>query len=276
MSKAFFERMPRPAIFAHRGASAHAPENTLAAFDLALHQGADGIEPDVQLTRDEQVVVIHDQTVNRTTQGKGRVRDLTLAQIKLLDAGSHFDIAFLGEPIPTLDEVLATFGHRTLLNIELKNYATPLDKLPEKVIEQIRFYHLESRVLLSSFNPIALRKVKRLAPEIPVGLLVLSGARGTWARNLLGRWFVPYETLHLPLKDAKNMRLPHTTWPVQRIFVYVVNHSNDMNDMFALGVHGIFTDDPLLACRALTIYRHRQSGSFSPPWAEKTTSQTNE
>src|SRR5512138_390835 len=101
-----------PAIFAHRGASAHAPENTLAAFRLALEHGADGIELDAKLTSDGQVVVIHDQTVERTTGDPGMVRDMTLAQLKALDAGSFFDSAFTREPIPTLAEVFDLIGSR--------------------------------------------------------------------------------------------------------------------------------------------------------------------
>ena len=95
-----FNQLTNPAIFAHRGASLCAPENTLAAFNLALHQGADGIELDAKLTSDGHVVVIHDQTIDRTTQGHGKVGELTLNQIRKLDAGSHFDIAFKGEPVP--------------------------------------------------------------------------------------------------------------------------------------------------------------------------------
>src|SRR5512139_2686581 len=97
-----FAHLPRPTIFAHRGASAYAPENTLAAFQMAIQQGADALELDVKLTADGQVVVIHDQTTDRTTGVKGRVSDLTLHELRNLDAGSFFDIAFQGEMIPTL------------------------------------------------------------------------------------------------------------------------------------------------------------------------------
>src|SRR5512147_1683568 len=94
--------IPNPAIIAHRGASAYAPENTLAAFDLAARQGAHAIELDAKLSADQQVVVIHDQSVDRTTTHLGKVSKLSLAEIKKMDTGSHFDIAFRGEPIPTL------------------------------------------------------------------------------------------------------------------------------------------------------------------------------
>src|SRR5512145_1023455 len=98
------ETLPRPVIFAHRGASAHAPENTLAAFELAIAQQADAVELDVKLTADGQVIVFHDSTVDRTTNGHGKVQDMTLAELKALDAGSFLGSQFAGEKIPTLEE----------------------------------------------------------------------------------------------------------------------------------------------------------------------------
>src|SRR6266496_640164 len=114
------ESLPRPIVFAHRGASAHAPENTIAAFELALAQNADAIELDVKLTADGHVVVIHDSTVDRTTGSRGRVKDLSLAQLRSLDAGSFFSEKYRGEKIPTLEEVLEAVGKRTIINVELK------------------------------------------------------------------------------------------------------------------------------------------------------------
>src|SRR5512147_1736179 len=125
--------LPQPIIFAHRGASAHAPENTLAAFELALSQGADAIELDVKLSSDGQVVVIHDPTVDRTTGAKGRVKDMTLADMRTLDAGSFFSQNFVNEKIPTLEEVFETMGKRLFINVELTNYTTPRDHLVETV-----------------------------------------------------------------------------------------------------------------------------------------------
>src|SRR5690242_14424230 len=107
------ESLPQPVLFAHRGASAHAPENTLAAFELALTQQADGIELDVKLTSDGHVIVHHDATVNRTTNGQGRIKDMTLVGLKKLDAGSSFSEQFRGEKIPTLEEVFEAVGGRT-------------------------------------------------------------------------------------------------------------------------------------------------------------------
>ena len=124
---------PRPLIFAHRGASAHAPENTLSAFELALEQGAHGIELDVKLTADGEVVVFHDPTIDRTTGGQGRISQLTLAALRELDAGSSFSEKFSGEKIPTLAEVFETIGRRAFINVELTNYSTRNDGLADKV-----------------------------------------------------------------------------------------------------------------------------------------------
>jgi glycerophosphoryl diester phosphodiesterase len=242
--------LPRPTIFAHRGSSAYAPENTLAAFKLAIQHDADAIEFDTKLTRDGQVVVIHDQTVDRTTGASGRVGDLSLDEIRKLDAGSHFDIAFRGEPIPTLRDVFATIGDRIFYNIELTNYASVNDALPEKVAELVRIYNLASKILFSSFNPIALIRVRRIAPEIPIALLAGSGRRGRLARSWLGT-LIAYRALHIELGDASPVLIEKTHRRGYRINVYTVNSKDDMLTLFNMGVDGIFTDDPVLARQAL-------------------------
>ncbi|HET7089154.1 MAG TPA: glycerophosphodiester phosphodiesterase family protein, partial [Anaerolineae bacterium] len=111
---AFLAERDRPLNLAHRGASAYAPENTLAAFRLAAEMGADGLEIDAKLSRDGAIVILHDATVDRTTSGSGRVSDLTLSQLKSLDAGSKFRSRFAGEHVPTLDEVIDAVGDRLI------------------------------------------------------------------------------------------------------------------------------------------------------------------
>ena len=124
-----FSQLPKATIFAHRGASVYAPENTLAAFEAAVQQHADAIELDAKLTADRQVVVIHDQTVDRTTNGSGEVQKMSLEAIRELDAGSFFDVQFKGEKIPLLSEVFEAVGKRIFINIELTNYASLIDEL---------------------------------------------------------------------------------------------------------------------------------------------------
>jgi glycerophosphoryl diester phosphodiesterase len=250
-----FSQLPHPAIFAHRGASAHAPENTLAAFELALRQGADAIELDAKLTSDKHVVVFHDLTVDRTTEGTGRVKNLTLAELRRLDAGSHFDFAFRGEPIPTLDEVFKAVGQLCFINVELTNYDAITDSLPGKVASLVKRHKLSRRVLFSSFNPIALIRIRRLLPECPIALLAQPGKNGAWARGWAGR-LIGYQALHPELSDVTPTLVEGVHHRGCRVNVYTVNQENDMRHLFALGVDGIFTDDPVLARQALTVTNH--------------------
>lgn len=241
-----YQDLHRPTIFAHRGASAYAPENTLAAFKLAVEYNTPAIELDVKLSADSQIMVIHDQTIDRTTQGSGQVRQKTLAELREFDAGLWFGEHFKGEKIPTLEEVFETVGRQIFINIEITNYASPFDSLPERVTTLVKKFSYQRNVLFSSFNPIALQRAHRYLPEVPLGLLAFSGFSGAWARSVLGR-FIPYQALHPELNDV-NPELVH--WVHQhgcRIHVYTVNRVQDMQRLYSLGVDGIFTDDPLLA-----------------------------
>lgn len=243
----------RPLIIAHRGASAHAPENTLAAFELALRQGTDAVELDAKLSADGHVVVIHDQTVDRTTDGTGRVKDLTLAELRRLDAGSHFDVAFQGEPVPTLEEVLKAVGQLTFVNIELTNYVDKFDQLPEKTAAIVKRLRLSHRVMFSSFNPVALRRIKQLMPESPIGFLALPGAAGWLARSWVGRLLVPYQSLNPEHRDV-TPRLVRRLHHIQRkVLTYTVNDAIEMQRLFLVGVDGIFTDDPPLGIQVRSI-----------------------
>ncbi len=118
-----FEHFPRPIIFAHRGDFAHAPENTLPSFEQALQKGADGVELDAKLTSDGHVIVIHDTSVDRTTNGKGRVASFALEETRKLDAGSWFNEKYIGTKVPLLEEVFDLVGKDKLINIELTNYS---------------------------------------------------------------------------------------------------------------------------------------------------------
>ena len=133
-----FENLSHPIIFAHRGASTYAPENTLASFRLALSQGADAVELDVRLSADGQVVVMHDPIVDRTTNGHGRVAQLTLTELRSLDAGSFFSEKYRGEKIPLLEEVFEAVGRKMFINVELKNSAATCDQLIEKVCALVK------------------------------------------------------------------------------------------------------------------------------------------
>jgi glycerophosphoryl diester phosphodiesterase len=238
--------LPRPLILAHRGASAHAPENTLAAFELALAQNADGIELDVKLSADGKVVVIHDATVDRTTGSHGSVKDLSLEEIRSLNAGSFFSQEYAGEKIPTLEEVFETVGKRTFINVELTNYTTPHDHLVETVCMLVKRFGLQKRVLFSSFFASNLSRARSYLPEVPCGLLALSGFFGAWSRSF-GFSFGKYQALHPNMKDVTHQQVQRVHRLGRRIHVWTVNNEKDMRQLFGWGVDAIITDDPQLA-----------------------------
>lgn len=242
------DSLPRPIIFAHRGASAHAPENTLAAFELALDQQADAIELDVKLSADQHVMVHHDVTLDRTTNGHGRLKDMSLAELKSLDAGSSFSQKFQGEKIPTLEEVFETVGKRTLINVELTNYATPGDELVETVCMLVKKHKLQKSILFSSFFGSNLSKARSYLPDVPCGLLAYNGLLGVWARSF-GFAFGKYQALHPFLKDMTQQQVSRVHRLNRRVHVWTVNAEQDMRRLFGWGVDGIFTDDPQLAVR---------------------------
>lgn len=242
--------LPRPVIFAHRGASAHAPENTLAAFALAVKQGADAIELDAKLSADGEVVVFHDATVDRTTDGTGRLAQKTLAELRSLDAGQFFSKKFRGEKIPLLGEVFDAVGNNLLINVELTNYASPRDQLVEKVCTLVKKHALEDHVIFSSFFASNLKKAQQLLPQVPRGLLALGGWLGAWARSF-GFAFGDYATLHPHLNDVTAQEVSRVHKLKRRIHVWTVNKAEDITRLQSWGVDGIFTDDPQMALQAV-------------------------
>ena len=154
---------------AHRGASGdgHAPENTLAAFQKAIEMGVDGVECDVHCTKDGSVVVIHDHTLNRTTDTKGVVEEMTLREVKKADAGSWFDPRFAGERVPTLRELLELTKGKVITVIEIKS-----ENIADKVVKEIESARAESEVVIISFHASALRDAQEINPRIPRGLLI--------------------------------------------------------------------------------------------------------
>ena len=242
--------IPKPLLLAHRGASKYAPENTLPAFELALEQGADGVELDAKLSADGEAVVIHDATVDRTTGGHGRVSQMSLAGLKALDAGAHYEERFRGTRIPTLGEVFAAIGKRAIINVELTNYASPADRLVEKVCELVKEYGLQERILFSSFLGLNLNRARRLLPGVPCGLLALPGWKGAWARSF-GFMFSEFEALHPHLGDVSSRQVSRVHQLKRRIHVWTVNGAEEIERLKSWGVDGFITDDPLTSVRAL-------------------------
>ena len=228
-------------VFGHRGARAYAPMNTLPSFELALAQGADGVELDVRLTRDGEMVILHDDTVDGTTDGKGRIRDLMLSEVKALDAGSYFDAKYAGTRIPTLDEVFEAIGKRTRINVEIKAEGLRSDGVEVKVAEAIRRHGLARSIIVSSFNPLTLRCFRREMPEVPIGFLHSPETPP----------FVPYLMIGLSHEgrnpyfeqiDRKYMQWAKGTG--YRVNTWTVNDSLRAIELRNLGVDCIITDQP--------------------------------
>jgi len=160
-------------ILGHRGVSSIYPENTLLSFQKSIEGDMDGVELDVQLTKDGGLVIIHDEKLDRTTNGTGYVKDHTLEEIRKLDAGSFKNEKFKGEKIPTLNEVLELFkGTGKIINIELKNSIFRYPGMEEKVIKLIKEYGMENQVFITSFNHQSIIEFRKLTKEIQVGILL--------------------------------------------------------------------------------------------------------
>lgn len=170
----------RPIVAAHRGVPSLAPENTMAGYKLAYDLGADMIETDLKITKDGHIVIMHDNTVDRTTNGTGRVGDLTLEELRALDAGGKFSTEFKGEKVPTFKEFLQEFkGKEVVLLVELKDTG-----IEEQVIKEIEEANMVDQVVLQSFNLGSMTKINDLKPEIPIGYLFSTGVPETEAGKL--------------------------------------------------------------------------------------------
>ena len=223
---------PQTLIIGHRGASVDAPENTLYAFNLALEQGADGVELDVQLSGDGELVVFHDWTVERLTDGTGRVADLSLAELQSLKLPEE-------QQIPTLDEVFETFGARPLYNVEIKVEGRGDFGVETAVADRIQAHHLENRVIVSSFNLGSVRRARRVLPRAtPVGLLWYK----RW-RNY-GHFLISAQADH---PDAAIVNEAYMAWAKKcglKVNVWTVDDPEQAKQLMALGVDGIITNKP--------------------------------
>lgn len=234
---------------AHRGAREAAPENTLAAFRAAATLGADGVEFDVQLTQDGIPVVFHDRTLDRATDGSGPLFERPLAALRELDAGAAFNPAFAGERIPTLDEALDAVGSHLVLNAELKIHQQGRGeraRLAAEVLRCIQHHGLMGRMIISSFDPLALRAVRRLSNDAAIGYLTAPELHPLveWAgRSITGRHEAEHP--HHTAVDRQFMRWARAhRW---RVNVWTVNDIDAIRRMRDLGVDMIITDRPDLA-----------------------------
>lgn len=249
-------------VFGHRGARAYAPMNTIPSFLLAAKQGADGVELDVWRTRDGHLVVIHNDTVDETTDGQGSVQEKTLAELKALDAGSWFDHEFAGTRIPTLDEVFEALPDDFLINVEIKkvdNTSTESDGIEELVAECVRRHNAQERVIISSFSLNALERFNAAMPELQSGLAYLYAMPEqleTLEQSSLEVAFLhPHHEIVTDTLINRQSDFGATT------NVWTVNDAERMRELIWLGVNGIITDVPDVARRVVDEWKQSQKRS---------------
>jgi glycerophosphoryl diester phosphodiesterase len=239
------ERAPgdRPLVWAHRGASADAPENTLAAFSLAERLGADGIELDVQRCATGEVVVFHDATLGRTAGRPGLLTELGWSALRAVDVGARFSPRFTGERIPLLADVLLQTSRSLLVNVELKCEEADDRGLTAAAIRIIRDAGAEERVLLSSFSPACLFRARALAPRIPRAHLFEAASgfplRGAWLGPAVGAVALhPEARLVTPAAMRLWTRLGY------RVNPWTVDDPDEARRLAALGCKGVITNAP--------------------------------
>ena len=231
-------------VWAHRGASGYAPENTLEAFRLAIEMGADGIELDVQFTKDRQLVVVHDETIDRVSNGQGKVAEYTLEELKQFTFNRTHP-AYEDCRIPTLEEVLTLMKPTGMtVNIELKTGVNFYDGIEDSVLRLVDRLQMQEQVIYSSFNHYSIRKVKELCPDAHVGFLYADGTlrMAEYAKENRA------EALHPSVNNTQYVDLiPDCKEMGIALHVWTVNDKKDMERMTELGVDAIITNYPDVA-----------------------------
>jgi glycerophosphodiester phosphodiesterase len=225
-------------ITAHRGSSIKAPENTMAAFELAVENMTDFIELDVQLTSDNVPVIMHDRSLYRTTGVNAKVSELTYSQIRELDAGSYFGKEFAGEKVPSLEEVLRFVKGKARLNIELKSGDTVYTA--DKVAELIQKYDMQNDCVITSFDYNMLKRVKELTDDIQVGY-ILSIAYG----DFYSMDDVDFFSMNASFLSKQIVDAIHNSG--KQVYAWTVNNAISIKNLTNKGVDNIITDDPVLA-----------------------------
>lgn len=243
-------------VYAHRGASKLAPENTMPAFELARQAGAEGIETDVQLTKDQVPVLIHDENLRRTTNGTGFVQDYTYAELRLLDAGSWFSPEFSDTSIVSLDEFLRWFRDQPMfLNVELKTNVIEYKNIERIVYDSLKRYHVLERTVISSFNSDSIERMKKINPSVETAFLTSTKMRRLphYAKSLQA------DALHVKHRLLDKRLVKQAAKEKLALRIYTVNRPALMKKCYKLGVNGIFTDVPHLALEYRDLH-HKRSG----------------
>lgn len=241
MHENFKKKGDMPLIWAHRGASGYAPENTLEAFQKAVDMKADGVELDVQLTKDDKLVVIHDEQIDRTSDGKGWVKDYTLSELRQFNYNrTHKE--YEHADIPTLEEVYELLKPTGLtINVELKTGIVFYEEIEEKTMDLTKQMGMEDKVLYSSFNHYTCKKMRELDPDCYVGFLYEDGPidmpayAASHGANALHPFLYSVQYPHY-MEDVKKYGLDVNTW--------TVNGNSQIEEMCKYGVNAIITNFP--------------------------------
>lgn len=236
-----------PIVIAHRGFKMKYPENTMASFEAAIGAGVKMIELDVTLSRDRRIIVIHDDTLDRTTNGTGRASDYSLSELKALDAGSWFDPSFKDERLPALEEVIDAFGNQITLNIEIKESAHepsgPPDAIEKQVMDLVLEKKLLDSVLFSSFDQRVLARIRELSSQAHLSFLTeippYEGILGILRKISAFSWNPDYRTLLYS-------HIQKIHYAGFRVIPFTINDKTIVKKFLEAGIHGFFTDDPTL------------------------------
>lgn len=227
--------------YAHRGASGYYPENTMLAFEKAIELGASGIETDVHMTKDGYLVLMHDEQVDRTTNGKGYIKDFELNQLRKLDAGSWFDKGLTAITVPTIEELFdLVVDTKIILNIEIKTGIVFYPGIEQKLINIIKNYNMEKQVIFSSFNHYSMVYCKQLCSDIKTGLLYMEGL---YKPELYCKQ-AHADAIHPNFCSINEEIVKAAIAAGIEVNPYTVNNEKDMKRLIAYGVSGIITNYP--------------------------------
>ena len=243
--------MAMPKVISHRGANKYAPQNTLAAFQKSVQIGVDGFETDVHITKDEQLVICHNYTIDETSDGEGEISQMTLAQLKSYDFGSYFSPKFAGTRLPTVDEFLS-FVETTdisLLNIELKSPKENETAIVRETIRLVKEHGLFDKLIISSFDPKLLVEAKTIDEKCQTGFLYCPTRMNMWRDRLLKN-YVPYAKSigadalhpHYAFVDEKYVEAAHEAGI--RVNAWTVDSVKAIENMIKCKVDGIITNFP--------------------------------
>lgn len=244
--------LKRLKIFAHRGASGTYPENTLLAFTKAAELKVDGIELDVRLTKDNKLVVIHDETTKRTTGKDWKICERTFDELKTLDAGGW--MSFYGEKIPSLEDAFNAIHRSIIINVEIKRVSLLNSRIEEEVLKAVKKHKRLDSVIISSFDHFIIRRIKKIEPKTRAGLLF--SIRTPYIPYLAKRVSAEFVNIHKNYADFDDIKV--LSKKGFKVMVWEISSIEEAEDLAEAGVWGIFTNNP-------EIFKTCKTGRDRPP-----------